>query len=125
MRLHLYHKKRTIIGPPAKRPKMAFRRRSDSGITLNAGLVAVIFRESRPLLLKKTFSFVIFFCPLHLDPRIDGLQYLNLNAFYIFITIAICHFISLCTVLPGKSDSYVVFCLHSYQGLIFDRSIVF
>ena len=28
------------------------------------------------------------------------------------------------TVLPAKSDSYVMFCLQSYQGLIFDRSLV-
>ena len=26
------------------------------------------------------------------------------------------------TVLPAKSDSYVMFCLQTYQGLIFDRS---
>ena len=29
------------------------------------------------------------------------------------------------TVLPAKSDSYVVFCLQSYQGLIIDRSLVY
>ena len=28
------------------------------------------------------------------------------------------------TVLPAKSDSYVMFCLQSYQGLILDRSQV-
>ena len=28
------------------------------------------------------------------------------------------------TVLPAKSDSYVILCLHSYQGLILDRSLV-
>ena len=29
------------------------------------------------------------------------------------------------TVLPAKSDSYVMFCLQSYQGLISDRSLVY
>ena len=29
------------------------------------------------------------------------------------------------TVLPAKSDSYVMFCLQRYQGLIIDRSIVY
>ena len=28
------------------------------------------------------------------------------------------------TVLPAKSDSDVMFCLHRYQGLIIDRSLV-
>ena len=30
-----------------------------------------------------------------------------------------------CTVLPAKSDSHVMFCLHSYQGLTIDRSLVY
>ena len=30
-----------------------------------------------------------------------------------------------CTVLPAKSDSDVMFCLQSYQGLIIDRSLVY
>ena len=29
------------------------------------------------------------------------------------------------TVLPAKSDSDVMFCLQSYQGLIIDRSLVY
>ena len=29
------------------------------------------------------------------------------------------------TVLPARSDSDFVFCLHSYQGLIIDRSLVY
>ena len=29
------------------------------------------------------------------------------------------------TVLPAKSDRYVMFCLQSYQGLIFDRLLVY
>ena len=29
------------------------------------------------------------------------------------------------TVLPAKSDSDVIFCLQSYQGLIIDRSLVY
>ena len=29
------------------------------------------------------------------------------------------------TVLPAKSDSYVMFCLQRYQGLIIDRSLVY
>ena len=29
------------------------------------------------------------------------------------------------TVLPAKGDSDVMFCLHSYQGLITDRSLVY
>ena len=29
------------------------------------------------------------------------------------------------TVLPAKSDSVVMFCLQSYQGLIIDRSLVY
>ena len=29
------------------------------------------------------------------------------------------------TVLPAKSDSDIMFCLHSYQGLIIDRSLVY
>ena len=29
------------------------------------------------------------------------------------------------TVLPGKSDSEVMFCLQSYQGLIINRSLVY
>ena len=29
------------------------------------------------------------------------------------------------TVLPAKSDSDVMFCLHSYQGLIIDISLVY
>ena len=29
------------------------------------------------------------------------------------------------TVLPAKSDSGVMFCLQSYQGLIIDRSLVY
>ena len=32
---------------------------------------------------------------------------------------------SLLTVLPAKSDSDVMFCLQSYQGLIIDRSLVY
>ena len=32
---------------------------------------------------------------------------------------------TLTTVLPAKSDSDVMFCLQSYQGLIFDRSLVY
>ena len=28
------------------------------------------------------------------------------------------------TILPAKSDSDVMFCLHSYQGLRIDRSLV-
>ena len=28
------------------------------------------------------------------------------------------------TVLPAKSDIYVMFCLHRYQGLIIHRSLV-
>ena len=28
-------------------------------------------------------------------------------------------------VLPAKSDSEVIFCLQSYQGLIIDRSLVY
>ena len=30
-----------------------------------------------------------------------------------------------CTVVPAKSDSDVMFCLQSYQGLIIDRSLVY
>ena len=30
-----------------------------------------------------------------------------------------------CTVLPAKSDSDVMFCLPSYQGLTIDRSLVY
>ena len=30
-----------------------------------------------------------------------------------------------CTVVPTKSDSDVMFCLQSYQGLIIDRSLVY
>ena len=33
--------------------------------------------------------------------------------------------ISVCTVLPAKSDSDFMFCLQSYQGLIIDRSLVY
>ena len=29
------------------------------------------------------------------------------------------------TVLPAKSDSDLMFCLESYQGLIIDRSLVY
>ena len=29
------------------------------------------------------------------------------------------------TVLPAKSDSDVMFCLQSYQGLIIDKSLVY
>ena len=29
------------------------------------------------------------------------------------------------TILPAKSDSDVMFCLQSYQGLIIDRSLVY
>ena len=29
------------------------------------------------------------------------------------------------TILPAKSDSEVMFCLQSYQGLIIDRSLVY
>ena len=29
------------------------------------------------------------------------------------------------TVLPAKSDSYLIFCLQSNQGLMFDRSHVY
>ena len=29
------------------------------------------------------------------------------------------------TVLPAKSDSDVIFCLQSYQGLIIDRSLLY
>ena len=29
------------------------------------------------------------------------------------------------TVLPAKSDSYVMVCLHSYQGLRIDRSLMY
>ena len=29
------------------------------------------------------------------------------------------------TVMPAKSDSDVMFCLQSYQGLVFDRSLVY
>ena len=29
------------------------------------------------------------------------------------------------TVLPAKSDSDVMFCLQSYEGLIIDRSLVY
>ena len=29
------------------------------------------------------------------------------------------------TVLPAKSDSYVTFCLQSYQGLTIERSLVY
>ena len=29
------------------------------------------------------------------------------------------------TVLPAKSDSDVMFCLQSYQGLIIERSLVY
>ena len=31
----------------------------------------------------------------------------------------------LSTVLPAKSDSDVMFCLQSYQGLIINRSLVY
>ena len=30
-----------------------------------------------------------------------------------------------CTVLPAKSDSDVILCLHSYQGLRIDRSLLY
>ena len=30
-----------------------------------------------------------------------------------------------CTIVPAKSDSDVMFCLQSYQGLIIDRSLVY
>ena len=33
--------------------------------------------------------------------------------------------VSLLTVLPAKSDSYVMFCLQSYQGLRMDRSLMY
>ena len=33
--------------------------------------------------------------------------------------------VSVSTVLPAKSDSDVMFCLKSYQGLIIDRSLVY
>ena len=33
--------------------------------------------------------------------------------------------LSTATVLPAKSDSGVMFCLHHYQGLIIDRSLVY
>ena len=29
------------------------------------------------------------------------------------------------TVLPAKSDSDIMFCLHGYQGLRIDRSLVY
>ena len=34
-------------------------------------------------------------------------------------------FVIKATVLPAKSDSGVMFCLQSYQGLIIDRSLVY
>ena len=34
-------------------------------------------------------------------------------------------YLEICTVLPAKSDSDFMFCLHSYQGLIIDRSLVY
>ena len=46
------HCKQGIISPPAKRHEMAFRWRADDGPTLNAGLVAAIFRGSGPVLLE-------------------------------------------------------------------------
>ena len=33
--------------------------------------------------------------------------------------------LTLSTVLPGKSDSDLMFCLQIYQGLIIDRSLVY
>ena len=32
---------------------------------------------------------------------------------------------NICTVLPAKSDSDVMFCLQSYQGLRIDISLVY
>ena len=34
-------------------------------------------------------------------------------------------FIYKCTVLPAKSDSDAMFCLHSYHGLRIDKSLVY
>ena len=31
----------------------------------------------------------------------------------------------LTTVLAAKSDSYIMFCLQSYRGLVIDRSLVY
>ena len=33
--------------------------------------------------------------------------------------------LSIATVLPAKSDSGVMFCLHHYQALLIDRSLVY
>ena len=33
--------------------------------------------------------------------------------------------VDLLTVMPANSDSYVMFCLQSYQGLAFDGSPVY
>ena len=33
--------------------------------------------------------------------------------------------INYATVLPAKSDSDIMFCLQSYQGLMIDRSLVY
>ena len=46
-----YNYKRAIIGPPVKRHKVVFLWRADDGPTLNAGLVAAIFRGSGAILL--------------------------------------------------------------------------
>ena len=35
------------------------------------------------------------------------------------------HIVNTCTVLSAKSDSNVMFCLQSHQGLIIDRSLVY
>ena len=37
----------------------------------------------------------------------------------------VCVLVLCLTVLPAKSDSDVMFCLQSYQGLIIDRSLVY
>ena len=54
--------------------------------------------------------------------------YLDIDATMIGITSIIGKFIGIsCTgiVLPAKSDSDVMFCLQSHQGLRIDRSLVY
>ena len=41
------------------------------------------------------------------------------------ISIQLCVFQLVLTILPAKSDSDVMFCLQSYQGLMIDRSLVY
>ena len=56
----MYHYKRAIIGPPAKRHLMAFRWRADDGPTLNAGLKAEILDGIWTYIARIPYILVIF-----------------------------------------------------------------